>query len=105
MTQSFNLSLNSDNPEPIVASSFYAQPNPEDSDYKRGHRPYEVVLFNTTGGATVYLGDAGAYYNETGIPVYAGSGIVLSLGSGDELFAWADDVISIPVMILDGKGR
>lgn len=105
MTNSFNLNLNSDNPEPIVASAFYEQPNPEDSDYKRNHRPQEVVLFNTTGGATVYLGDAGAYYNETGIPVYAGSGIVLSLGSGDELFAWADDIISVPVMILDGKGR
>jgi hypothetical protein len=105
MTTSFNISLSSGNPEPIVSSSFYPQPNPDDSDYKRNHRPQEVILVNTTGGATVYLGDAGAFYNETGIPVYAGSGIVLSLGSGDELFAWADDSISVPVMILDGKGR
>jgi hypothetical protein len=104
MTKSFNVDLNTDDPTPIVTNGFYPQPNPNDNDYKLPHRPQEVLIVNTSEN-TVYLGDAGAFYDNTGIPVYPAGGIALSLGSGDELFGWADGTISVPVMILDGKGR
>lgn len=103
MTNSFTVDLNPEDPTPIVAHAFYPQPNSEDADYKRQHRPCEVIVVNVS-ASNIYFGDAGAYYSNAGIPLTPGVGVTLSLGAGDELFGWADDSVTIPVMILDGKG-
>lgn len=104
MTTSFSVDLSSDGPYPIVSSSYYPQPNPDTADFKRNHRPQEVLIMNST-DTVIYLGTPGGYYDNTGLPLLPGSGISLSLGSGDDLFGWADGSVTIPVLILDGKGR
>lgn len=100
MTKSMNLEFG-DFATPIVqANDTYFV----DYQYRRQHSPLEVVVVNTS-SVNLYLGDALCYDNGWGVPVLPGTGISLSLGPGDVLYGYADDYITLPVMILAGKGR
>lgn len=72
--------------------------------HKQQTSPREVIIVNTS-EVNLYLGDEFVYEDNDGITVFPGAGISLSLGSSDELYGWADGEITLPVMILAGKGR
>jgi hypothetical protein len=100
MTKSINLEFG-DWSTPIVESNTISI---DDYQYKQQRSTREVIIVNTS-NVNLYLGDELAYDNGWGVPVLPGTGISISLGHGDRLYGYADDYITLPIMILAGKGR